>query len=371
MSDTDAARIGDVKDGFIAARTDANTRMKRDGSNVNMTSEQATAFRAAIGAGTGGGGGTGDVVGPTSSTINALAQFADTTGKLLKDGPMIGVTTAGSLPTRADADARYQFKDDGLSALAALTAPGLYYLSAIDVWSPVTVGSGLSFTAGTLAASGGGGGGSGDVVGPASATADAPAVFNGTTGKLLKVGAFPVLSVAGLTGAITGSGLKTALALAKGDVGLGNVDNTSDANKPVSTAQQAALDAKLTAPNMAALKPPEFFTVAVSDETTNITTGTAKVTFRMPYAFTLTGIRASLTTASTSGLPQVAVKENGVSILSTNITIDANEKTSTTAATLPVISDASLADDAEITIDIVAAGTGAKGLKVTFLGNRT
>lgn len=32
----------------------------------------------------------------------------------------------------------------------------------------------------------------------------------------------------------------------KGDVGLGNADNTSDANKPVSTATQTALDAKLT-----------------------------------------------------------------------------------------------------------------------------
>jgi len=31
---------------------------------------------------------------------------------------------------------------------------------------------------------------------------------------------------------------------AKGDVGLGNVDNTSDANKPISTATQTALDAK-------------------------------------------------------------------------------------------------------------------------------
>lgn len=37
----------------------------------------------------------------------------------------------------------------------------------------------------------------------------------------------PVTSVAGKTGAVS---------LAKGDVGLGNVDNTSDANKPVSTA---------------------------------------------------------------------------------------------------------------------------------------
>jgi hypothetical protein len=38
--------------------------------------------------------------------------------------------------------------------------------------------------------------------------------------------------------------LKTDLALTKGDVGLSNVDNTSDANKPVSTAQQAAIDLK-------------------------------------------------------------------------------------------------------------------------------
>lgn len=44
-----------------------------------------------------------------------------------------------------------------------------------------------------------------------------------------------VLSVAGKTGAVT---------LVKGDVGLGNVDNTSDADKPVSTATQTALDAK-------------------------------------------------------------------------------------------------------------------------------
>jgi len=44
-----------------------------------------------------------------------------------------------------------------------------------------------------------------------------------------------VTSVAGKTGAVM---------LAKADVGLGNVDNTSDLNKPVSTATQTALDAK-------------------------------------------------------------------------------------------------------------------------------
>ncbi len=40
--------------------------------------------------------------------------------------------------------------------------------------------------------------------------------------------------------------LKTDLSLSKSDVGLSNVDNTSDANKPVSTATQSALDAKQT-----------------------------------------------------------------------------------------------------------------------------
>jgi hypothetical protein len=54
-----------------------------------------------------------------------------------------------------------------------------------------------------------------------------------------------VSSVAGLTGVITGAALKTAMAFVKGDVGLGNVDNTSDLNKPISTATQTALNAKL------------------------------------------------------------------------------------------------------------------------------
>ena len=36
--------------------------------------------------------------------------------------------------------------------------------------------------------------------------------------------------------------VKTDLALAKGDVGLGNVDNTSDADKPISTATQVGFD---------------------------------------------------------------------------------------------------------------------------------
>jgi len=86
----------------------------------------------------------------------------------------------------------------------------------------------------------------------------------------------------------------------------------------------------------------------------------------------LTGVRASLSTAQASGsIFTVDINEGGTSVLSTKLTIDNTEKTSTTAATPAVISDTSIADDAEITIDIDQIGDGtAKGLKVTLIGYR-
>lgn len=111
--------------------------------------------------------------------------------------------------------------------------------------------------------------------------------------------------------------------------------------------------------------------VACSDETTALTTGTAKVTFRMPYAMELTEPpRASVTTAPTGSVLTVDINASGSSILSTKITIDAGEKTSTTAATPPVLSDTTLADDEEITIDIdtVGSSTAGMGLKVALIG---
>jgi hypothetical protein len=115
---------------------------------------------------------------------------------------------------------------------------------------------------------------------------------------------------------------------------------------------------------------PEVLEYALSNETTAITAGTAKLTMRMPFAMTLTAVRSSLSTASSSGLVTIDVNEGGASILSTKLSIDATEKTSTTAATAAVISDTALADDAEITFDIDAAGTGAMGLKVKLIGVR-
>lgn len=109
--------------------------------------------------------------------------------------------------------------------------------------------------------------------------------------------------------------------------------------------------------------------LALSDETTTITTGTGKLTFRMPYACKFTKIpRINLNTVSSSGLVTVDIKKNGTTIFSTLLTIDANEKTSVTAATPCVLSSnpTTFADDDEISFDITVAGTGAKGLKATL-----
>jgi len=117
---------------------------------------------------------------------------------------------------------------------------------------------------------------------------------------------------------------------------------------------------------------PTVIQAAASDEVTALTTGTAKVTFRMPYAMTLTEVRASLTTAQSAGsLLTVDINESGTSVLSTKLTFNNTQKTTTTATTQPVISDSLLLNDAEITVDIDQVGTsGATGLKVTLIGTR-
>lgn len=111
--------------------------------------------------------------------------------------------------------------------------------------------------------------------------------------------------------------------------------------------------------------------VAVSDETTAITPGAGKVTFRMPYAMEVSEVRASLNDPSTAGGPvTVDITAGGVSIFSTPLTIDNTETTSVTATTAAVISGGSLSDNAEVVIDVDTAGTGATGLKVTLIGTR-
>ena len=135
-------------------------------------------------------------------------------------------------------------------------------------------------------------------------------------------------------------------------------------------------ETKLPARQVDFVGAPVELVIAIGDEDTAATTGAAKVTFRMPFAMTLNagnaGVRGSCSTAPTGSIATIDLNEDGTTILSTKLTIDATETTSTTAATAVVISDVNLADDAEITIDLdqVGATVAGAGYKVMLRGVR-
>jgi len=113
------------------------------------------------------------------------------------------------------------------------------------------------------------------------------------------------------------------------------------------------------------------FILACSDESTAIDSTGTKLTFYMPFDYTVVSVRASLTTTSSSGTPTIDISENGTTIMdSTKITIDPGDLISTESATQPVVTDSALADEAKITIDVDVTGTDSTGLKVYIIGYR-
>jgi hypothetical protein len=178
------------------------------------------------------------------------------------------------------------------------------------------------------------------------------------------------------TGLAALNGLTTAAQLlAAGtsgtDFNISSLTNTHTFNIPTASASARGLlsSADWTSFNTKQL---ETFALAASDETTALTVGTAKVTFRMPYAFTLTAVRISCTTAPTGAALIVNIKEGGTTIFSTLIRIDAGAKTSVGSAVPYVLSDTALANDAEITVDITQVGStvAGTGLKVYLIGRQ-
>jgi hypothetical protein len=157
-----------------------------------------------------------------------------------------------------------------------------------------------------------------------------------------------------------------------GNVLIGNL--TFDADQTVGSAQSNFLLGYNHGTGLIVLRPQtQAIALAISDEITNLTTGTNKLTFRMPYAFVLTGVRASATTAPTGSSIIVDINSNTTSIFSTRLSIDATSKTSVGSASPAVLTTTSLANDAEITIDIDQIGStvAGAGLKVYLLGYPT
>jgi hypothetical protein len=152
-----------------------------------LTATDATAARTAIGAGT-----SSLVIGTTASTAKAgnwVPAFSEITGQVSSAQlPPLAVNETFVVATQAAMLALTAERGD----MAIRTDNGRTYVLSTD--APATLADWKEITAGGA-----------------------------------------VLSVAGKTGTVT---------LAKADVGLSNVDNTADSAKPVSTAQQTALNAK-------------------------------------------------------------------------------------------------------------------------------
>ena len=95
---------------------------------------------------------------------------------------------------------------------------------------------------------------------------------------------------------------------------------------------------------------------------------------RVARPLTISGIRGSLVVAgqspSNAGDMRIDVKVNGVSMLSAPLLIKPGALSSRAEGTAqPVIATPAIPDDAEISVDVLAEGMGARGLRVMLVGN--
>jgi len=103
----------------------------------------------------------------------------------------------------------------------------------------------------------------------------------------------------------------------------------------------------------------DTISMAMSDGSTALVTGDTDP-MQAPYNFNLSNAWAGVKTAPTVSSLIVDIKKNGVSITSTKIGIDANEKTSLTGTT-PVFTTTSFTKGDEITGSIYQVGSGETG----------
>lgn len=98
---------------------------------------------------------------------------------------------------------------------------------------------------------------------------------------------------------------------------------------------------------------------AISDETTQIITGTSAITLFAPRSFNITSVKASLS-ATGSSTTEIGINVNGSQI--STLTLNAGESISSGTVSY------SITENDEITVDIINAGTGAAGAKIYLIG---
>jgi len=232
---------GNLEQGELAINTNDGKLFYEDSSGV----VQVIATKA---------GASGDVVGPASATANAIPSFNGTTGKLIQNnsgatisagvitatgfsGPLngsVGASTPSTVvATQVDITAQgdLRLQDTTGGQYVALQAPGTIatsYTLTLPVddgtsgQALITDGSGvLSWSSAA----------SGDVYGPASATDNAIARYDGTTGKLIQNSAVTIAD----DGATVIDANSTSAGLRITQVGSGNALMVEDSANPDAT----------------------------------------------------------------------------------------------------------------------------------------
>jgi len=116
---------------------------------------------------------------------------------------------------------------------------------------------------------------------------------------------------------------------------------------------------------------------AMSDPASDITAGIKIPCAAVPYAFTITGIRAQLGRAAIGALKlTIDIKKNGTSILSTLLTFDSTETISEGAATPYVLTSPSISittsDVIELSVPMAGGITqAAQNLTLFLIGHKT
>jgi hypothetical protein len=198
---SDTTAIHDDTAGEIAAVTEKATPVSADLILIEDSADSNNKKRVQIG--NLPGGGSGDVVGPASATDNAVARFDTTTGKLIQDSVFLvddsgNVTGAGTYNGETVANLIHDNVAGEISAVTLKATP--VSADVILIEDSADSNNKKRITVGSLPSS------SGDVVGPASATDNAVARFDTTTGKLIQDSVFLVDDSGNVTGAGTYNG---------------------------------------------------------------------------------------------------------------------------------------------------------------------